>query len=206
MELKKSPEAISLIKSVPDDLMEFVELIILSVPRFLPQLYGIKVKTILERFFVRNLNLFSYCHTLFAMIDEKKAGMMLSYDWQVKKKEDLRTGMLLFRFMGTDLIRKFTLFWSLQNIVGWLKQGEYYISNVASYPAYRNRGVGTILLETGEKESKKQGATKMTLDVETDNVNAIRFYEKLGYYIFRRSSAIIAGQKFKFFRMNKDLS
>jgi ribosomal protein S18 acetylase RimI-like enzyme len=206
MELKKSPEVISVIKSVPDDVREFVELMILSAPRFLPQLYGIKVKTVLVRFFVRILNLFSYCHTLFAIIDEKKAGMMLSYNWQVKKKEDLRTGMLLFRFLGTDFIRKFPLFWSLQNIVGELEQGEYYISNVASYTAYRNRGIGTILLKTGEKEARKQGATKMALDVETDNVNAIRLYEKLGYHIFRRSSAIIADQKFEFFRMNRDLS
>lgn len=206
MELKKSPEAISVIRSVPDDVVKFVELMILSAPRFLPQLYGIKVKTILEKFFIRNLNLFSYCHTLFAMIDEKKSGMMLSYDWQVKKREDLRTGMLLFRFMRTDFIRKFPLFWSLQNIVGWLEQGEYYISNVASYSAFRNRGIGTTLLMTGEKEAGKQGATKMALDVETDNVNAIGFYEKLGYHIFRKSSAIIADQKFEFFGMNKDLS
>lgn len=206
MELKKSPEAISVIRSVPDDVREFVELMILSAPRFLPQLYGIKVKTILEKIFIRNLNLFSYCHTLFAITDEKKAGMMLFYDLQVKKKEDLRTGMLLFRYMGTDFIRKFPLFRSLQNIVGWLEQGEYYISNVASYPAYQNRGIGTILLKTGEKEAKEQSATKMALDVETDNVNAIGFYEKLGYHIFRRSSTIIADQKFEFFRMNKDLN
>lgn len=186
-------------------MQSFANLMLLSAPRFLPQLYGGKVKAILEKMFVRNRNLFSYCHTLFAMSSEEKTGMLLSYSWRVKKREDLRTGMLLFRFMEMDFIRNFPLFWNLQNSVGWLAQGDYYISNVACYPGSRNKGIGTILLQRGEKEAVKEGAVRMALDVETDNVKAIRLYGKLGYHIAKKSSAIITGQRFEFFRMNKVL-
>jgi len=201
-----NPEAISVTKSIPDDRKEFANLMILSAPRFLPQLYSRKVKAILEKMFARNRNLFSYCHMIFALSSGKKVGMLLSYSWLVKKREDLRTGMLLFRFMGTDFIGKFPLFWNLQNTVGWLERGDYYISNVACYPGFRNRGIGTILFRRGEKEAEQEGAVRMALDVETDNVKAIRFYEKLGYHIAKESFVIITDRKFEFFRMNKVLT
>lgn len=46
---------------------------------------------------------------------------------------------------------------------------------------YRNRGYGTIMLRTAMDHCWTNGATTIGLDVERDNVDAIRLYKKLGF-------------------------
>lgn len=48
-------------------------------------------------------------------------------------------------------------------------------------PAYRRRGVGTELVSTLEDYLRKRGRRRLALAVQTDNDNAIRLYQKLGY-------------------------
>jgi len=46
---------------------------------------------------------------------------------------------------------------------------------------YRNLGIGTTLIKTVEKFAKERGCVAIKLDVNIENQNAIRLYEKLGY-------------------------
>lgn len=46
---------------------------------------------------------------------------------------------------------------------------------------YRNMGVGSSLIKEVENYAKQKGCVAIKLDVNLQNVNAIRLYEKFGY-------------------------
>ncbi|MYC06009.1 MAG: GNAT family N-acetyltransferase [Chloroflexi bacterium] len=47
--------------------------------------------------------------------------------------------------------------------------------------AFRNRGVGTALIEAVESAAVRRNLYEVNLEVSVDNVDAIRIYERLGY-------------------------
>lgn len=163
-----------------DDNKDFSELMLTSTP-FLPILFGKEIKMVLRDLFQCHFNLFSFEHVYFAEVGGEKAGMILGYDWRVKKREGLRTGYLLFKRTGIGILSKFLRLLKLNAIVGRVSRSEYYLSNVATYPQYRGMGVGRRLMLEAEKEAKLVGAERIVLDVEKENVRAMNFYKKLGY-------------------------
>lgn len=169
------------------DYKDFAELMLISAP-FFPNLFGNRIKTILQELFRCHANLFSFEHTHFAEIDGDKAGMILGYDWQVKKRENLRTGFLLFKKTGISILCKFLTLIKFNVTVGRLCDGDYYISNVATYSQYRGRGVGKRLILEAEQKAKMVGAKRIGLDVEKENIDAINFYKKLGYKMIKEFS------------------
>jgi len=78
-------------KSILEDNKNFTELVLISAPYF-PIIFGGKIKTVLQNLFHYHFNLFSFDHVYFAEVDGNVAGMILGYDLQVKKRENLRTG------------------------------------------------------------------------------------------------------------------
>lgn len=58
---------------------------------------------------------------------------------------------------------------------------EGYINNIAVKPEYRNRGIGSALLEEINKESRKLNLSFLTLEVRESNLSAIHLYQKKGY-------------------------
>jgi GNAT superfamily N-acetyltransferase len=49
------------------------------------------------------------------------------------------------------------------------------------FPALQGLGIGTWMLESAERVAKLRGAQDMEIGVETDNFDAHRLYERLGY-------------------------
>lgn len=58
-----------------------------------------------------------------------------------------------------------------------------YISLIGIKKVSQGKGLGKWLLVKCEEESKKQGMTKISLEVDCDNVGAITFYKKNGFVI-----------------------
>ncbi len=127
--------------------------------------------------------------------------MILGYDWQVKKRENLRTGFLLFKKIGVSLLGRCFLLINFNMTVGKVCDNEYYLSNIAIYPKYREMGVGKRLVLEVEKEAKTIYAKRMVLDVETENISALNFYKKLGYRAIKDFS--ISLQKNKELHLNR---
>ncbi len=133
--------------------------------------------------------------------------MILGYDWKIKKRENLRTGLLLFRSVGISILNKLPLLLRFNSTVGSLCEGEYYISNVAVYPQYRGMGIGKRLLLEAEYEARRFKVGRMVLDVEKENIRAINFYRRLGYEIIGEYIIPLKGSKtLRFYRMSKDIS
>lgn len=58
---------------------------------------------------------------------------------------------------------------------------EGYITNIAVFPAYRNKGVASALLKHLEKFAKEQSLSFISLEVRESNAAAISLYKKFGY-------------------------
>jgi ribosomal protein S18 acetylase RimI-like enzyme len=52
---------------------------------------------------------------------------------------------------------------------------------IAVAPAFQGKGVGKVLMEEMESVARARGYSRMHLTVSVDNLQAIAFYEKLGW-------------------------
>ena len=183
---------------------DFASLILISSPTLFPAVFGAEAGNILKALFRHRHNPFSFQHCLFIEVGGKNAGMMLSYDWQTANRERLKTGLLLLKYMKTQVLIRLSTLLETHTVLSKIGDGEYYVSNLAIYPEHRGLGLGTRLLVEAEDEAKKFGAGRVVLEVETDNRDAIRLYEKIGYAVARELEEIRAGREtFKFLRMSK---
>ena len=56
-----------------------------------------------------------------------------------------------------------------------------YVSRMIVKKEYRNRGIGSEILEFLIKKAKESGFSEMTIGVDKDNVNALHLYRKYGF-------------------------
>jgi ribosomal-protein-alanine N-acetyltransferase len=70
---------------------------------------------------------------------------------------------------------------SVAYVIYWLLPREIDIHNLAVNPAYRRRGIGRVLLETVVEEARRQGVSRVTLEVRKSNEAAQKLYHALGF-------------------------
>ena len=87
-------------------------------------------------------------------------------------------GLTLIAFLDDRLAGSAMVLWRRNNPVARLY-------SILTTPSFRGRGVGRRLLEAVEEASRKQGCTRMSLEVRIDNSEAIRLYETGGYQVAR---------------------
>jgi ribosomal protein S18 acetylase RimI-like enzyme len=187
-----------------EDAEDFANLILLSALSLFSELLGKEAKPIVKYLFYRSKNLFSFQHTYVAKVENKNIGIILSYDWNARVRESIRTGILLYKYNSASFIKKFNSWISLYSI-GKISREEYYISNLAVHPEYRRLGIGSKLVSKAESEAKECKLRKVALDVESSNVGAINFYRRINYRISNRFSVKLDNQTFHFYRMCKEL-
>jgi ribosomal protein S18 acetylase RimI-like enzyme len=166
-------------KGRPEDAQDFSQLILLSTATFFPSIFASNAEEVMRKIFQQPGNLFSFEHSYFIEVNSKIAGMALGYNWEQKRREELRTGLLLVKYLKWSFFTRIFYLLKAQGIVGKVSENEYYLSNIAVYPEFRNLGLGTKLFSKIKRASEKTGAYKIVLDVETSNKRAIKLYEKL---------------------------
>ncbi|WP_258084883.1 GNAT family N-acetyltransferase [Thermococcus thermotolerans] len=175
----------------------------ISAPEYFPALLGPKFRKVFERLFIEKANLFSHEHVIFAVYGDQVAGMLLSYDWKAKEREEKRTGWLMLKVLGHDFLKRLPAFIRATRGSGRLENGDYYVSNIAVYPDFRGKGIGKALMLEAERLALKCGAERIVLDVEQGNEEAIAFYRRLGYSVERKHSIELEGKTYEFYRMAK---
>ena len=60
-----------------------------------------------------------------------------------------------------------------------------YLDDFSVTAAYRNKGIGTALIRAAEACAEEMSITAILLHVEKTNQSAMRFYERLGYSLFK---------------------
>ncbi len=128
--------------------------------------------------------------------------MLLGYTGAAKAAQDPRTGLALLGLLRVDMIRRLPALLKMQSTIGRIGRNEYYISNVAVYPHHRRSGIGAQLVARARQEAGRAGAEALVLDVETDNPDAQRLYERLGFRVVSQTPALVLrGHAFSFRRM-----
>jgi ribosomal protein S18 acetylase RimI-like enzyme len=132
--------------------------------------------------------------------------MLLGYSGVQKAAEDPATGLGLLRVLGPGMLLRLGRLLRLQRMIGRLAPDEYYLSNVAVFPACRGEGLGTTLMDAAEQEARAAALRSVVLDVETDNAAAIRLYRGLGFVTRAATPRLrLESGEFAFFRMEKPL-
>lgn len=119
---------------------------------------------------------FSYRNVHVAEIDGAVAGMMLAYRLPDEDgSEDLDS--------LPEFIRPLV---ELEQCVS----GSFYINMLATFPEYRNQGVGSTLMGQVDRLAIKANCHKSSIEVFDQNVAALRLYQRLGYSIIDRRQVI----------------
>lgn len=63
----------------------------------------------------------------------------------------------------------------------WAAPDEWQITNVATHPDYRRRGVASALLLAAQNAAKKSGILQLSLEVRASNEEAASLYEHHGF-------------------------
>lgn len=118
---------------------------------------------------------FSYRNTIIAEFDGKVAGALIAYP-------------ITEAASPADFTAMPSIFHPIQ-ILEDLAVGTRYVSVLALYPAFRGRGIGSLLLSKAEEH--RDSAT-MSIIVSDANVGARRLYERVGYR-FHAGRAMVKG-------------
>jgi ribosomal protein S18 acetylase RimI-like enzyme len=186
---------------------QFIELSLISAPGLFPGLFGPRVEHILEYLYLKGKkNLFSYKNTYFALVDGKPAGLALVYTHEQKSGTWFPMAMDFFSSGGMGMIFQTRYIMKADKRMAPTKKGQSYLCNFGVYPEYRNKGLGTAIMEKACKDAKNKGDTHMVLDVNTDNENAIRFHKRMGFKRMGGPYKVpTRARTFRFFSMKKKL-
>ena len=188
-----------------DDADHFSQLVLISVPELLSYVFGSKTKDIMKNLFQDTENYWSFKHTYFVEVDDDIVGMALGYSYRQRKQEEERTGELVVKYLEGSSHEELPNP-RVAEITEKIEENEYYFMYLAVYPKFRRLGIGTKLFAVIEEEARKTGYNRVVFDVETDNTEAIKLYERLGYSIVSRSPVVETSVKnFEFFKMGKDI-
>jgi len=192
--------------ATPKDNKQISELIYITSPDLFLYMFGRRAKNILSHLFENRSNLFSYDHCRVIEVDEEIAGMILGYEYETIKKESKNTGRLIMREVGPFFVFKVFNLIKMDRIISDLSKDEYYISNIALFKKYRGYGLGRKLIEDAIRKAKGLNKSRISLDVEDNNLKAIDFYYHLGFKNLK-SKAINFGfnRKVSLLRMVKDI-
>ena len=191
---------------VKEDTEDYVSLFLISAPHYLPALYAGAHSKVKRNLFNHGGNVLSYENTLLIKVDDKNAGMVVSYDWETNKKQQFKTSMVVLKSMGFKILKQARHLQWAGDVLSKVDDGTYYVACLSFYEDYRNKGYGTELLSHVREMAVKSGAKRLELDAETDNEGAVRFYERFGMHRegeLKRTT--INGREFEFVRMSIDV-
>ena len=193
-------------RAMAEEAEDFNRLFVISAPKYVPALYGGTHERVNRNLYRYTGNILSYEHTRFMRVDGRNAGMVITYDWKQNKSQQTKTTLLILRYMRATFLKQARhLQWAGQEL-GKMDDGTYYIASLVFYEEFRNQGLGTAIMSYTQEEALKSGCTKLALDAETYNTDAIRFYKRCGMAeVGEPRGTTIGGEYFEFIRLSKDI-
>lgn len=202
-----SERSIAAAEATAAEAEDFNRLFVIAAPKYVPALYGGTHEKVNLNMYRYTGNILSFEHTRFMKMDGRNAGMVVAYDWKQNKGQQFKTTMLMIRYMRGRFLRQMRhMQWAGQEL-GKMDDGTYYIASLAFYQDYRNRGLGMEIMAHAQAAAAQAGCTKLALDAETYNKDAIRFYKRCGMAEEGEPrGTTIDGEYFEFIRLSKDIT
>lgn len=183
------------------DTLDFSNLVMQASGNFLLHLFGEDTQNLIQFLYKNPANVFSIDHTFVAEVNERCGGILLAYDYKTKKTEELNTGRLITKKLRVRFFKIFIRLIKAGNMSKIYKD-DFYISDIAVYHELRGLGCATALIKEAEKIALAK-KMRLSLDVESNNSNAIKLYRKLGFET-TEEKVIKLGEEFRFLRMTKN--
>ncbi len=100
-----------------------------------------------------------------------------------KWREEIATGnrlVFIYKING-EFIGEGALVLSTADPDYTIPEKRVYVSRMIVKKTYRNRGIGSEILEFLIRKAKNMGFSEMTIGVDKDNINALHLYRKYGF-------------------------
>ena len=166
------------------------KLIYISGPNLLSYMYNekeLKIYELLKSFFINPGNTFSKENIIVEEGNGKIRGLVIAHpvsNLKQFKKNKLKIVKNTKKGLLDFLITLFKMVYRYKLVMHYpqLKNDELFISNLAVFKEYRRMGIASRLLEKAEEMAIEQDLDKLSIYLEIENVNAKKFYEKLGFH------------------------
>jgi ribosomal protein S18 acetylase RimI-like enzyme len=185
----------------PEDADDFSKLAVIS-GELLTQLWGTRTEGLMHHLSRFPDTIYGYHHAFFACRDNEIVGFFLGYSLNSLVQEQPATQRRTIDFLGWHYCKRFFTLRSINKALGDLAKKEFLLSNIAVYPEFRHTGAGTRLMKEVIRQAEHEQCTRIVLDVLSDNIPAIRFYEANGFRFEKKRSIIrIDERNFQFNKM-----
>jgi ribosomal protein S18 acetylase RimI-like enzyme len=142
---------------------------------------GLPTLRVIERLFLWRGNRLGFPRAYVADRDGRVAGLLVGYPGKLISKLNWMTGWDLLKVIGLAHTLGVAISQSAYGDLKETEPDEFYISNLAVFPEYQGKGIGTSLMAYAEKLAQESGLQKSSLIVAFGHENARRLYEQLGY-------------------------
>ena len=166
---------------------------------------GGRFEEILATAFVEEKHDLSFENVTFAETDGHLVGMVSGYTAQQHRLSTLRP---LERAAGRFPVRMMVvgaLCAPMLRIIDTVADGDFYLQSVAIDEGLRGRGIGSLLIDSLERQAVASGATRLVLDVSGSNEAARRLYERRGMTVDGQWPRRLRIPGLSFLRMVKNL-
>lgn len=122
-------------------------------------------------------------HTVVAELDGKVVGMMQAGGDRQDAQVTPRVAYLALHTFGPlGILKLMPRLRARRRVQTRTPRGTYHIAEIDVDPGYRNRGIGSALLDHAEAEARRSGYGQMSLSTSTANP-ARRLYERHGFRV-----------------------
>lgn len=117
-----------------------------------------------------------------AVLEDRVIGIVVTATAEEWRRRRVRTGLVMLVAAGARpgwrLIRRGPL---EERLVPPIPGRALYVAAMAVDPDQRRKGIGALLLDHAIGEARSQELSVVALDVRSDNVPAVRLYERHGF-------------------------
>ncbi len=162
----------------------------------------------LKQWFSEPGNRFSFQHTTIAEKSGFTAGLLLAFQGSDLAALELGCARSIFSIYG--LLGAVRMVWLNKSLAGnrEAEKDEYLIAHLAVDEHFRRQGIAQVLLGKAEQDALLLGLSRLVLEVEMGNHNAIALYSKAGFEIINTVYFKDKSDRFKsagFYKMSKIL-
>lgn len=198
---KMDPNTVIIRNARPDDDGNRVaSLIMLSAKEYFPFVYGSRIEKAIAEMFVEEGNIFSCNNIIVAETDGEIVAAAMCFE---KAQDNLINTLAFLKHCFRGIISHPRRTLKCTSQIANFDADEYYLSNVAVDSKLRGLGIFSLIQERIERDAKKRGFKKVSLDVETNKADTVATYLRCGYDIIKIIN--LSPFPFRFYRMRKEL-
>jgi ribosomal protein S18 acetylase RimI-like enzyme len=177
---------VTLRQTRPQDAAACGVLLFATWPRLYRALLGDdhRAHEVLARLFAAPGNTFSFDATRVAERDGRILGIASSYAADQGQRRARASLVPAFRALGPfALARVLRAVWRIADASMGIDPRHWYVANVAVVEDGRGAGLGSLLLADAEAKARAQGLRGVSLELDGDEPEVRRFYERAGYEV-----------------------